>query len=288
MLAAAAAALIAAGCGGRQKQARETPTRGDATVMVDATVFPMVDAVAQVFDAQYKNAKLDLLPMPEHEISKLLIGDSLKLAVMARPLTPAEEEWFEAKKIVMRVTEVAYDGIAVISNRESRDSILGTKTLGAMLTGEDKRILVFDNPVSGLIGYMKEFAGVDSIPGAYSLNSDAEVIEYVAMTPGAIGFVGVDWLYEAGPDQRPYLDRIRLMAVGDDESGYYKPTQDNIAQGKYPLTRKIYLINVQGFAGLGMGFASFIAGDVGQRIILKSGLVPVTYPKREIVIRKQL
>lgn len=286
----AAVALIAAGCGRSEKQKRETPTRGDAVVMVDKTVFPMVESVVQVFESQYKSAHLDLLPLTEHEISELLRSDSLRLAVIARPLTPSEEEWFETKKVVPRVTEVAYDGIAVISNRESRDSIIETKALGEMLAGGkiDRRVLVFDNPASGLINYMKEFTGADSLAGVYSLNSVAEVLEYVATTPGAIGFVGVDWLYEADANDRPYLDRICVMAVGDDVSGYYKPTQNDIAEGKYPLTRKIYFVNVQGAVGLGMGFASFIAGDIGQRIILKSGLVPVTYPKREVVIRKQL
>jgi phosphate transport system substrate-binding protein len=46
------------------------------------------------------------------------------------------------------------------------------------------------------------------------------------------------------------------------------------------------MINYQGFSGLGMGFASFIAGDIGQRIILKSGLMPIRLPSRNIIIRK--
>jgi phosphate transport system substrate-binding protein len=33
-----------------------------------------------------------------------------------------------------------------------------------------------------------------------------------------------------------------------------------------------------------MGFASFIEGDIGQRIVLKSGLLPVQIPTRKINI----
>jgi phosphate transport system substrate-binding protein len=51
------------------------------------------------------------------------------------------------------------------------------------------------------------------------------------------------------------------------------------------LARDLYIINGQGSAGLGMGFASFIAGDIGQRIILKSGLLPVRIPGRKLQIR---
>jgi phosphate transport system substrate-binding protein len=48
------------------------------------------------------------------------------------------------------------------------------------------------------------------------------------------------------------------------------------------------LLNYQGYQGLGMGFASFIGGEIGQRIILKSGLVPVRIPGRNIKIRKEI
>jgi phosphate transport system substrate-binding protein len=34
-----------------------------------------------------------------------------------------------------------------------------------------------------------------------------------------------------------------------------------------------------------MGFASFITGEIGQRIILKSGLAPVRVPGRKINIK---
>jgi len=37
-----------------------------------------------------------------------------------------------------------------------------------------------------------------------------------------------------------------------------------------------------------MGFASFVAGDIGQRIILKSGLLPVRVPGRRINIRNEI
>ncbi len=40
--------------------------------------------------------------------------------------------------------------------------------------------------------------------------------------------------------------------------------------------------------GIGMEFAAFIAGDRGQRIILKSGLLPFDVPGREINIVKKI
>jgi phosphate transport system substrate-binding protein len=48
------------------------------------------------------------------------------------------------------------------------------------------------------------------------------------------------------------------------------------------------MLNYQGKEGLGMGFASYIAGEIGQRIILKSGLLPVRIPSRIIQLRKEI
>jgi phosphate transport system substrate-binding protein len=53
------------------------------------------------------------------------------------------------------------------------------------------------------------------------------------------------------------------------------------------LARDLYIINCQGYSGLGMGFAS-VAGDIGQRIILKSGLLPVRMPGRNIIIKSNV
>jgi phosphate transport system substrate-binding protein len=50
------------------------------------------------------------------------------------------------------------------------------------------------------------------------------------------------------------------------------------------LARDLYIVNCQGYSGLEWGFTSFVAGDVGQRIVLKSGLLPVRIPTRKFTI----
>jgi phosphate transport system substrate-binding protein len=37
-----------------------------------------------------------------------------------------------------------------------------------------------------------------------------------------------------------------------------------------------------------MGFASFVAGDIGQRIILKAGLLPVRMPLERLYLKTSL
>ncbi len=288
--------LIAAGAGIASckfaKKTDETPTRGHTSILVDETFFPMIEGQVEVFESQYQHATLDIITLPEQDIAQLLAQDSTRIAILSRELTATEQAYFESKQIRPRVTDIAYDAIALIVSKQQRDTSITLAELKALLTGGEnphKYTLVFDNSRSSTVQYMLNLAGVASFANAaiYSANSSEELIKYISEHPAAIGFVGIDWLYEHDSDQQPYINKIQVLAVGT-ETGYYKPTQNDIASGEYPFIRKIRIINYQGTTGLGMGFASFLAGDVGQRIILKAGLVPVTYPKREILIRKKL
>lgn len=280
--------LLIISCGGGKK---ETPTMGDLTVLTDETFSPMVEEQVQVFESLYRYATFSILVHPEAEISKLLMLDSSRVMVLSRELTPTEKSYFEQKKIIPRSTDLCYDGIALIVNKDYADSVITLTHLHDLLVGKqtDGTTLVFDNPGSSTLSRMASFISPDSIStkSLYSLTSNAEVIKYIAESSSAIGFVGVNWLYRPDKNLQPYVDKVKVLGIQTPE-GFSKPTQDNIAAGIYPFTRKIRIINCQGSAGLGLGLAAFMAGDVGQRIILKSGLVPVNFPKREIVIKDKI
>lgn len=66
----------------------------------------------------------------------------------------------------------------------------------------------------------------------------------------------------------------------------YKPYQAYIALNNYPLCRNIYAILNDPRNGLASGFASFLTSDRGQKIILKTGIVPATQPVRIVNINK--
>jgi phosphate transport system substrate-binding protein len=123
----------------------------------------------------------------------------------------------------------------------------------------------------------------------FSFKTNEEVIKYVAENSGMIGVIGMNWIFQPPLDLQEVVDKVNVMGVkGKNSNEYVFPTQDNLAQGKYPLARRLYIINCQGYTGLGMGFASFLGGERGQRIILKSGLVPERVPSRKIIIRNKI
>jgi phosphate transport system substrate-binding protein len=104
-----------------------------------------------------------------------------------------------------------------------------------------------------------------------------------------VGIIGINWIFQPPLDLQKFVDKVNVLAVkAVNKPEYFFPTQDNLAQEKYPLARRLYIINGQGYSGLGMGFGSFITGERGQRIVLKSGLVPVRVPGRNIRIRNTI
>ena len=87
------------------------------------------------------------------------------------------------------------------------------------------------------------------------------------------------------------MRKIKVVAVSaksnpSSSEDYYQPFQGYLAQGTYPLRRNLYIISREARAGLGTGFASFVASDKGQRIFLKSGLLPATMPIRLVSVKE--
>jgi phosphate transport system substrate-binding protein len=69
-----------------------------------------------------------------------------------------------------------------------------------------------------------------------------------------------------------------------DEDNSYQPFAAWIATGDYPMTRDVYIITSDIHGGLPSGFMNFVGGDRGQRIILKSGMLPATRPLRLVQV----
>ena len=89
-----------------------------------------------------------------------------------------------------------------------------------------------------------------------------------------------------------FLENIRVMAVSPYRNATvtnsFKPYQAYIALKNYPMTRPVVLILSEPRMGLASGFTTFISSDRGQRIILKSGIIPATQPVRLVNVRDQL
>ncbi len=272
----------------------QTIIRGNATVIVDESVKDIVEDEIAVFESQYP-AKMKQINKSETEVINDLIARKYDIAVLTRKLTKTESAVFNNKNIIARETPFATDAVVFITNKTSNDTLVDLQEVINLMQNKTSKInqLIFENPNSSSVTYMNKLAGItkSQSPKAYSLKSFDEVFEYVTKNSNTIGVVGLNGIVQPSSKIQLLLKNINVMAVKNvkvtnAKNGYYKPSQDNIGAGLYPLSRKVYMLNYQGKQGLGMGFASFVGGDIGQRIVLKSGLLPENMPTRIINLRK--
>lgn len=284
-------------CGNGEGAGEQNYTKGQTKILVDESFAPIIEDQAYVFENIYPKAKFDLVYKPENELLKIFLDDSIQVAIMSRNLTSREAKVYENQKIKIRVNRFAIDGIALITHQSKADSSVLVSDIINVMRGNPSAIknLVFDNPNSSTVRYLMELAKIKTLPakGVYALKSNPDVIRYIYNNPGTIGVVGINWIVQPGTGLEKFVADLKVLGVknlpgkpGDD--GFYKPTQNDLAQELYPLTRNLYIINCQGGVGLGSGFASFLAGEQGQRIVLKSGLLPDSIPSREVTISNEL
>jgi phosphate transport system substrate-binding protein len=276
-----------------KKAAPEGFTSGTAQLAGDESFSPIVDEELYVFKASYPEANPVITYKPEAEVVNSLMNDKVRVVILSRNLNASELGVLKRRSLVADVSKFAIDAVALIVNEASNDTTISVKEIKSMLNGQSNtdKSIVFDNPNSSLVRYLKDLSGnrILKQKNIYALSSSKEVIKYVSSHPNCIGITGFSWLNDPDKDYAAAVDKVKIVGVKDEDSKispkeYFKPSQTTLVQHTYPLSRSLYIIDCTGRKGLGAGFASFLASERGQRIILRSGLLPDSIPQREINI----
>ena len=298
--------MIAIACSNRTgNKITETPTSGSIHILADSSFQPIVDAEISTFTGLYRYAHITPTYVTENDLISAFLDDSVKVVVTAWEPSAKQKELLLNTQIVVRTTAVAYDAIALVLNKENKDSLLTYDNVNDLFTGKlndwksinpasdcGKMSTVFDNEKSTNIRYFKEeFKLEGQLPSSfYAVKSNEEVIDYVSKNKGAIGLVSVNWICDKEDStMRAFSNKIKIAAISQkflEKGSYFLPVQGSIYDKSYPFTRKINLVSRESFSGLGSGFVSWFSSEQGQRIVLKSGLVPATMPIRLIQFKK--
>ena len=163
--------------------------------------------------------------------------------------------------------------------------------------------VVFDDKASSLVTYMRDSLLNGGPLGAnvYAQGSVADVFKAVQESKNAIGVVGVSWITTdmgsadiskedlaasilanepvegANLDEGVVNNKVKVLGLYNDkldEARAYKPYQQWIFDGKYPLFRQMYMITTGASGSLAGGFYAFVTGNTGQKIIAKTGILP--------------
>ncbi|MGI4805355.1 MAG: PstS family phosphate ABC transporter substrate-binding protein [Janthinobacterium lividum] len=272
-------------------------TSGTYNFVFDESISPILDQEIYVFKSLYTQAKPNVIYQPENKILDLVLNNKARFAVMGRDLNQNEVKLLTNRGLPPKIGKVAFDAITLIVGKNVTDTVMSLTQIKSLFDTNTKntKSLVFDNPNSSVLNYLKSFFGLkgSSQKNIYAVKNSKEVIKYVASHDGSIGFISYSWLIEPDSDYVGATKNIKVVNIKSDSlssktENYFKPSQSTLALKQYPLTRAVYVVDCTGKIGLGTGFASFLQSERGQKIVLRSGLLPDSMPTREINIKKEL
>jgi phosphate transport system substrate-binding protein len=292
---------------GDQKKLSDTPTSGRITVVADENYKPLLDSEVMVFENYYPEAKINIVYKPAAEVVKAMAVDSVRMIITASPVdTSYFQAFYKQKEYWPKNSFIAKDAVAIIANNSRKGLRVTTEELTNICAGtitdfsqlkqgggSGKITLVFDNAASSTVEYIQDslLRGKALTNQAFAQTTNKEVLAYVQNTKNALGVIGVNWISDNQDEENlAFSKTIFPVEIRDHVTSqyYYPPHPGYIASHLYPLRRLMRATLKENGAGLGRGFLNFMTGDVGQRIVLKSGLVPANVVTRVVQTRPEL
>lgn len=299
--------MLVISCEEGKKTLTDTPTSGRILVVADETYQPIMDSEKMVFETHYPDAHIDIIYKPAAEVLKDIDNDSVRVLITAIPIDSAYfENFYKQREYFPKSTILAKDALAVIAHNSRKGLKITAPELARICSGQMTNFsqiknakqsgniaLVFDHMQSSTVQYMQDslLKGNGMSNKVYAQKTNTEVLQYVEKNPNALGIIGVSWISDhADEETMSFSKSIFPVEIGANEESvhFYSPHPGYIATHMYPLRRYMHATIKENGAALGRGFVNFMAGEIGQRIILKSGVVPAKVITRVVETRPQL
>ena len=297
-------------CGNKPNPEQEEAYQKAAAIFTaDESFYPILDEELYYFQNQTLDSITPVYINEQDAVRKLMKLETW-LAFTTRDFTVKERQNLIDRKYLPRAIPIAYDGLAIIVNNTNPDTCITVKDFARILKGEVsewKEIfpqnklgvidVVFDNPLSSTVRWC-----VDSILGGKqfsaknigAVKTSAAVIDYVEKHSNSLGIIGSNWLNDKRDTTNvTFKKNITVMGVSkmDSAKSYnsWQPYQFYLYNGNYPLRRTIYALLNDTRNGVPSGFTHFIQLPKGQKIILRSGLLPRTANMnvRDVIVNKE-
>lgn len=271
-------------CKNQSKEKIDTVKSGTIYISVDESFKPVIEEQISVFEKTFSDAHIIAQYKTEADCFKDLFTDTLnRMIIVTRGLTNEEDAFFlDTLKYNPAWDNIANDAITILVNSKSNDTLFTLDRLQKQMTGQINRNqrIVFD----GMNATSTVRFAIDSIlkgkkfdtSVVQAVSNSQEVIDYVAKTENAIGFVGISWI--GNPEDSAQVNMLKKVKIAYvqctvcDDQPYVKPMQESILTRRYPLVRGLYYILKENYSGLGRGFVNFLEQERGQLIFKRAYL----------------
>lgn len=207
-----------------------------------------------------------------------LINGTTDVADASRTMKPDEIAKVRDRfNVLPTETAVAKDGVTVYVSESSPIQQLTLDQLRGIFTGDITNWKAVGGPDAPIVLYSREnssgtyvffkevvLQGDDYAASAQTLPGTAAVVNAVAKEKNGIGYGGA-----------AYAKGVREVKIVGKDGQPWLPTAENIASGKYPLSRKLFMYTRGKPSGEVAQFIAFCLSDAGQAIVTKVGYFPV-------------
>lgn len=232
------------------------------------TVLPIAEVAASAYSSRNEGTSVLVSGMGSSAGIEAVHSGTADIGTASRELKSSEKD-FDLVEI-----PIAYDGIAVILHRDNRineltsddlrDIFSGEKTNWKEFGGVDLEIeLINRDEASGTREAFSKIVMRDTLfdVGAVVLPGTGQVREVVSRTPGAIGYISVGFVNSA-------VKAIDIDGV--------KATRESVANGTYPISRKLYFFTQQEQSPLVKNYIDFVLSEEVQKgAVVQAGFIPV-------------
>lgn len=226
---------------------------GNIAIDGSSTVYPVTEAVAEEFNAQYPDVKVSVGFSGTGGGMSKFIAKEIDIADASRKIKSSEAEAATAAGIEYLEIKVGFDGLSILVNPENDwVTSLTVEQLKEMWkpgstimnwsdidpTWPNEKIVFYAPGVdSGTFDYFTEaiVGELDAMRSDYTGSEDDNVlVQGIAGDKYAIGFFGFAYYEENA-------DKLKLVGV-DKGAGAVVPSFETIANGTYaPLSRPLYI-----------------------------------------------
>jgi phosphate transport system substrate-binding protein len=216
-----------------------------------------------------------------------LINQTCDIADHSREWRQKEIDQAWEKGVRPRFFVIAVDGLSIIVNEKNTLDKLTMAQVGALYRGEirnwkalggpDKAVSLYGRQSnSGTYVFMQEhvLGNKNYSTDMKEMNGNAQIIESVIQDEGAVGYVGVGYLYDKDGKIRSGL---KILNISKEPNGQaYSPLdKEAVDSKKYPVARPLYQA-VNGKPGGEIAtFLMWETGPEGQKIVEREGFYTI-------------
>ena len=244
------------------------------------TVLPIVQKAADQYMAANPDADIQVSGGGSGVGVQAIGAKTVDIGMSSREVTAAEK----AKYPGFIITAVAQDGVAVIVNPantipsitldQAKGIYLGKITKWSEITGADvpgtnnQIVVIGRDSASGTRTYFDQtvLGTATATKTMLEKNSNGAVLQTVAQTPGAVGYVSIGFVSKD----------VKALPIWYNAQKIIPPTIANVKDLSYPMSRNLYVITNGQPSGLTRDFIQYILSPDGQKIVADEGYVTLS------------